>query len=126
MPRNVTRIYIGKISEDYRTRELEAKFRRYGRIRDIERGRNHTFIEYYDWRDADDAIYEMHGRKIDGYRIIVEAAKSRRGDRFSDRDEKRCYNCSKTGHIARNCTASTTPRSSRREVPERRRSSTSE
>ena len=74
------RIYIGKISYDTRARDLEDEFARFGRIKDFHMKEGFGFVTYDYARDAEDAVYEMDGRRFDGSRLIVEFARER-GDR---------------------------------------------
>lgn len=48
------------------------------------------FQEYEDYRDADDAVYELNGKDLAGERIIVEHAKGPMSsrDRYSSRDSR--------------------------------------
>lgn len=113
MSRN--RLYIGNLSRHCRTSDVEYLFGKYGRIVDIELKSDFGFVEFDDSRDADDAIYELDGYRLEGSRITVERARSRgpRGgrDRYDDRGRDRygdrgreapgsgkCYNCGKEGH----------------------------
>jgi len=92
------RIYVGRLSRRTRARDLESAFARYGRIRDVEIKHDYAFIEYYDSRDAKDAISYMDRRTLDGSRLIVEPAGLRRDRRGGTTDRNTCYNCGKTGH----------------------------
>eukprot|EP00954_Amorphochlora_amoebiformis_P019040 1330104-Amorphochlora_amoeboformis.AAC.1 len=63
------------------------------------------FQEYDYSEDAEEALREMDGYKLDGNRLSVEWAKvDRRGGRDRDRDYRdsrgggKCYNCGKDGH----------------------------
>ncbi|KAL9272515.1 Serine/arginine-rich splicing factor RS2Z32-like protein, partial [Drosera capensis] len=48
---------------------------RFRRVRDVDMKRDYAFVEFSDPRDADDAMYRLNGRDVDGSRIIVEVAK---------------------------------------------------
>lgn len=65
-------IFIAKLSTDVRESILEHEFKRFGSIRNIELKRGYAFIEYNDYRDAEDAIKDMDGRKLEGNRIVVQ------------------------------------------------------
>lgn len=65
-------IFIAKLSSSIRERTLEEEFKRFGPIRKIELKRGFAFVEYEDYRDADEAIRDMDGRKFEGNRIVVE------------------------------------------------------
>jgi hypothetical protein len=43
-----------------------------GRIRDIHIKSDYGFVLFEDDRDADDAVYYLHGYELDGKRLIVE------------------------------------------------------
>ena len=43
-----------------------------GRIRDIHIKSDFGFVLFEDDRDADDAVYYLHGYELDGKRLIVE------------------------------------------------------
>merc|ERR1711916_291310 len=69
-------------------RDLEDEFSRYGRIRDFHMRDGYAFITYDSGRDAEDAIYDMDGRRFDGSRLIVEFAKEK-GERAERRTNVR-------------------------------------
>ncbi|KAL5108722.1 Serine/arginine-rich splicing factor 1 [Taenia crassiceps] len=70
------KIYIGNLPPDVRTKDLDSIFSKYGRIADIDlkrrRGPPFAFIEYEDERDAEDAVRDCDGYKLDGYALRVE------------------------------------------------------
>ncbi|KAL1517147.1 hypothetical protein ABEB36_000952 [Hypothenemus hampei] len=88
-----SRVYVGGIPYETRERDLENFFRDFGRIRDvlIKNGR-YGFVEFDDYRDAEDAVYELHGKKLLGMRVSVEMARGRPRGRdqewFSSRDRR--------------------------------------
>ncbi|GAB6031697.1 hypothetical protein CHUAL_009448 [Chamberlinius hualienensis] len=70
-----TRVYIGRLPYDVRERDLEKFFKGYGRIREILLKNGFGFVEFDDYRDADDAVYELNGKELLGERIIVARAR---------------------------------------------------
>lgn len=83
-----SRVYVGGLPYGCRERDLEKFFKGYGRTRDILLKNGYGFIEFDDYRDADDAVYELNGKELLGERIVVEHARgnARRvgggGDRY--------------------------------------------
>lgn len=73
---NETRIYIGNLPPDIRSKDIEDIFFRYGKIVFIDlknrRGPPFAFVEFEDPRDADDAVYARDGYDYDGYKLRVE------------------------------------------------------
>ena len=67
-------IFIGKISSRVHTSDIEHKFEKYGRIKEIDyrKDRGFAFVEYSHWEDAKYAIKKMEGRHLKGNRVIVE------------------------------------------------------
>jgi len=70
-----TRVYMGGISYRTREKDIERFFRKYGRIREISIKNGYAFIDFDDRRDADDAVYDLHGVDFMGERVSVEFAK---------------------------------------------------
>jgi len=67
----MARVYVGGVSSRIDYRDIEDKFGRYGRIRDIALKNGYAFIEFDDYRDAEDAVYELNGRDLAGSRMQV-------------------------------------------------------
>uniref|UniRef100_A0A1L8DG37 Putative alternative splicing factor srp55/b52/srp75 rrm superfamily n=1 Tax=Nyssomyia neivai TaxID=330878 RepID=A0A1L8DG37_9DIPT len=84
-----SRVYVGGLPYGVRERDLERFFKGYGRTRDILIKNGYGFVEFEDYRDADDAIYELNGKELLGERVVVEQARGQaRGghrDRYDDR-----------------------------------------
>ncbi|KAF4533386.1 hypothetical protein B566_EDAN002788 [Ephemera danica] len=80
-----TRVYIGGLPYGAREKDLERFFKGYGRIRDVLIKNGYGFVEFEDYRDADDAVYELNGKELLGERVVVEAARgtSNRGNSYN-------------------------------------------
>lgn len=85
-----SRVYVGGLPYGVRERDLERFFKGYGRTRDILIKNGYGFVEFEDYRDADDAVYELNGKELLGERVVVEPARGQaRGshrDRYNDGD----------------------------------------
>ncbi|KAH7933608.1 hypothetical protein HPB49_014357 [Dermacentor silvarum] len=66
----MTRVYVGHLSYRVRERDLERFFRGFGKIREVLLKNGFGFVEFDDHRDADDAVYELNGRELDGERCV--------------------------------------------------------
>ncbi|XP_040170785.1 serine-arginine protein 55 isoform X6 [Anopheles arabiensis] len=90
-----SRVYVGGLPYGVRERDLERFFKGYGRTRDILIKNGYGFVEFEDYRDADDAVYELNGKELLGERVVVEPARGtargpsgyRERDRY-DRDRR--------------------------------------
>jgi arginine/serine-rich splicing factor 4/5/6 len=70
-----TQVFVAKLSNDVREKDLDYEFRKFGTIKNIQLKRGYAFIEYEDYKDAEDAIKEMDGKKLEGQRIVVQHAR---------------------------------------------------
>ncbi|KAF7729166.1 hypothetical protein EC973_004934 [Apophysomyces ossiformis] len=85
-----TRVYIGRLARDARDRDLERLFKGYGDIREINIKSGFGFVEFRDPRDAEDVVYDFHGKEFLGERLIVELARgTRRGREGGGRRDDR-------------------------------------
>ncbi|XP_073959270.1 serine and arginine rich splicing factor B52 isoform X2 [Choristoneura fumiferana] len=84
-----SRVYVGGLPFGVRDRDLEKFFKGFGRIRDILIKNGYGFVEFEDYRDADDAVYELNGKELLGERVTVERARGmpRGSDRWRSRDQ---------------------------------------
>ncbi|KAF9128517.1 hypothetical protein BGW39_005008 [Mortierella sp. 14UC] len=82
-------LFLGRLTADTRSRDLEDLFAKYGRVTrlDIKRGTNsgYGFVEYEDPRDADEAVHKLNGTVVNGSPIVVEFAKNN-GRRAGDNE----------------------------------------
>ena len=77
MPRGGdTRVFLGNLPPDCKVSDIQQFLEKYGRVRNvlIKQGK-YGFAEFDDSRDADDAVYELHGKRLLGSRITLEFAK---------------------------------------------------
>ncbi|GJQ71332.1 putative nucleic acid binding protein [Trypoxylus dichotomus] len=88
-----TRVYVGGLPYGTTERDLERFFRGYGRMRDVLIKNGYGFVEFDDHRDADDAVYELNGKKLLGERVTVEKARGtpRGRDQWSSRNDYRSH-----------------------------------
>lgn len=70
-----SRVYIGNLPKDAVERDLERFFRGFGRVRDVLIKNGYGFVEFDDSRDAEDAVYELNGKRLLGERVTVERAR---------------------------------------------------
>ncbi|KAG0300037.1 hypothetical protein BGZ98_009547 [Dissophora globulifera] len=77
-----TRVYLGHLARDASDRDVEGLFKNYGRIREVTLKNGFGFVEFADAKDADDAVFDFHGKEFMGerfapperteFRLIVE------------------------------------------------------
>ncbi|TPX56751.1 hypothetical protein SpCBS45565_g08353 [Spizellomyces sp. 'palustris'] len=79
-----TTLFVRGFGPNVRARDLAYEFERFGRLVRCDipapksaRSLPFAFVEFEDYRDADDAYRSMHGKTIDGDQIDVEYAKNR-------------------------------------------------
>lgn len=75
------RIYVGNLPLDVRTRDVEDLFYKFGKIAFIDlknrRGPPFAFVEFHDYRDAEEAVRARDGKKFEGCRLRVEFPRGR-------------------------------------------------
>ncbi|CAO3668178.1 unnamed protein product [Umbelopsis ramanniana] len=84
-----TTLYVAGFAPRTRARDLGYEFERYGRLVrcDIPAQKNPSakpfaFVEFEDPRDAEDALNEMHGRRVEGHTLTIQWAKSSASNRW--------------------------------------------
>jgi len=90
-----SRVYVGGLPYGVRERDLERFFKGYGRTRDILIKNGYGFVEFEDYRDADDAVYELNGKELLGERyakkVVVEPARGQARGSHRDRYDSDRY-----------------------------------
>ncbi|KAM7450495.1 hypothetical protein ABFA07_001796 [Porites harrisoni] len=74
----MTRVFIGRLSMSARESDVEKFLRGYGKVRDISLKRGYGFVEFDDYRDADDAIADLNGKELLGESVALELARGKR------------------------------------------------
>ena len=69
-------MFLGNLPPECRVRDIEGFFESHGRVRNvlIKQGK-YGFAEFEDSREAEDAVCDLHGKKLLGSRVTVEFAK---------------------------------------------------
>ncbi|KAJ3223050.1 hypothetical protein HK099_001577 [Clydaea vesicula] len=115
-------LYVGKLPNSLNSADLEDMFSKYGRLVQVElKPGGFGFVEFEDPRDAEDAIYALDNRLIEGQRILVEfskASKTLQTRTQNDGDENysshnnpshlqnsqgNCFLCGSAEHWAKDC-----------------------
>ena len=96
-------LLVRNLRYETETEEVRRVFEKFGDVRDVYlpqdyksgRPRGFGFIEFYDERDADEAMHELDGADVDGNRIEVCVAKDRRKSPGAMRALKGTFSTSK-------------------------------
>mmetsp|Transcript_25072 Transcript_25072/g.54510 ORF Transcript_25072/g.54510 Transcript_25072/m.54510 type:complete len:183 (+) Transcript_25072:93-641(+) len=111
-----TKVYVGNLRPDCSERELDNEFGRFGRIYKIWVARKppgFAFIDFEDYRDAEDAVRKLDGHQ--GWRVEISRSRGPGprggppGGRGGGRGDLACYVCGEVGHLARDCRSSKAP-----------------
>lgn len=78
---DLNQIFVTKLPRNVSREELKDLFKDYGKIREVTVKRTYGFVEFYDSRDADDAITAMDGKRYEGRELVVEKAGERKSRR---------------------------------------------
>jgi arginine/serine-rich splicing factor 4/5/6 len=63
-----TRCYVGRLPYRAGERDLERFFRGYGKLNEVILKNGYAFVEFAEFRDADDAAHDLNGRELLGDR----------------------------------------------------------
>ena len=107
-------IFVGRLNYNTTEDRLHREFNIFGQVENVRIVRNqktgkpngYAFVEFRDERGADDAVRKGDGRKIDGYKIIVDREFGRtkntwyprrlgggKGEARRDRDDEYLLRC---------------------------------
>ena len=82
------RVFVGNLSNDNTSKtEIEEIFEKFGEVASCSLHNNYGFVQYYNDKDADLAVTEMHGKVLYGKRIDVNLAGLRRKPQSKDQYE---------------------------------------
>jgi|ERR1719476_1097866 len=76
-------VFVGNLSRRARRDDLYDLFRDIGKVVEVDIKTGFAFVEMEDLRDAEDAVKELNGSKIEGERISLEMSKGCR-DKYRD------------------------------------------
>ena len=62
------RVYLGNLTGDVRERDIEKFFKGFGKLGEISIKNGYGFVDFDDYRDADDAVHDLDGKEIRGTR----------------------------------------------------------
>lgn len=62
------RVYVGNLANDVRERDVEKFFKGFGKLGEISIKNGYGFVDFEDYRDADDAVHDLDGKEIRGSR----------------------------------------------------------
>ncbi|KAJ3039493.1 hypothetical protein HDV00_012173 [Rhizophlyctis rosea] len=117
-----TTLFVSGVGPRTRARDLAYEFERYGPLircdipapRKASNRPSYAFVEFIYYRDADDAYYEMHDRKFDGYILDIQWAKNRPSPTWRyDEDGRGGHSRSGRSHRSRSRSRRRRSRSSR-------------
>ncbi|TEB36447.1 hypothetical protein FA13DRAFT_1752996 [Coprinellus micaceus] len=72
------RLYLGRLPADVRSEDVSKLFDGYGRIVDCRVMTGFGFVEFEDYKDAEDALQTFNGKPFMGTNIVIEFAKESR------------------------------------------------
>jgi len=72
---DVSKLYVGNLSSNTESTDIQDAFSSYGRIRSVEMKRRYAFVDFAHKSDAESALNSMNGKEIDGSKLIVEWTK---------------------------------------------------
>jgi len=75
---NSQRVYFGNLAHDVRERDVEKFLKGYGKFGEVSLKQGYGFVDFEDYRDADDCVHDLNGKDLLGERVRVQLAHDRR------------------------------------------------
>ena len=75
------KLFIGNLAKNVITEDIEDIFKKYGNMTSCKviKDKNFGFVEYDNPHDAKEALAELDGYLLQGYRLHIQIAKSENG-----------------------------------------------
>ncbi|KAI9138414.1 hypothetical protein BKA69DRAFT_1091640 [Paraphysoderma sedebokerense] len=86
-----TRVYIGRLSRKAGEEDVKSLFKGYD-IKEVTLKDGFGFVEFNDYKDAEDSVHDFNGKEFFGERLLVQPARGTRNERdrpSGDRDRRR-------------------------------------
>ena len=78
------KVFLGNLPQDCKVIDIEQFFESCGRVRNVLiKQKKYGFAEFEHEGEAEDAVHDMHGKRLLGNRIVVELAKVKSKPRLS-------------------------------------------